>query len=236
MVTRRMPGSGASDRADGSSVRVWDLPTRLFHWLLVILVSVNLYTGFLGGLREMNLHMQSGYAILALVLFRLLWGVIGSARSRFGDFVRGPRAVLAYARGLMRGQGSESVGHNPLGGWSVMALLLVLAVQATTGLFSNDDIFTEGPLAKLVSKATSDMLTSVHDAGVRVLIALIVLHLAAVAFYWLAKGQNLIRPMITGRKRPGEAPVAADQPFAPLWRAGLATAVAAAAVWAIVSL
>lgn len=230
------PPQNPGSRSEPGAVRVWDVPTRLFHWVLVALVAVNLYTGFVGGLTEMDLHMKTGLAILGLVVFRVAWGFLGSPRSRFRDFVRGPLTVLSYARKLFGKSHEPWAGHNPLGGWSVIALLTILAVQAGTGLFSNDDIFTEGPLAKLVSNSTSDTLTAVHHFTVDILIALIVLHLASVTFYLLVKGQNLIRPMLTGRKRAGEAPPGSDTPFAPRWQAVIILIGAAGAVRAILSL
>ncbi len=226
------PPVGRSRERD-RTVRVWDVPTRLFHWLLVALVAVSLYTGLVGGFREMEWHVKSGYAILALLLFRLVWGVIGSRHSRFVDFVHGPRTVLAYARDLLGNAPAGTVGHNPLGGWSVTAMLFSLLVQAGTGLFSNDDILTEGPLASLVSKGVSDRITEVHDANAVVLMVLIGVHLAAIAFYAVVKHENLVRAMITGRK-PAAAD-AADAPFAPLWRAVAALVVAILAVWLIVT-
>jgi cytochrome b len=210
------------------SVRVWDVPTRVFHWLLVGLVAFSLYTGLVGGFREMGWHVKSGYAILALVLFRIVWGVIGSRHSRFTDFVRGPFAVFAYARDLLRNASTGTIGHNPLGGWSVMAMLASLLVQAGTGLFSNDDILTEGPLASLVSKSVSDQITAVHDANAVILMVLIGVHLSAIAFYALVKRENLVRAMITGRKPA--TPDAPDAPYAPVW---LAAAVLVAAVLAV---
>jgi cytochrome b len=225
-------------RAGPRSVRVWDPATRLFHWALVILVAVNIYTGSIGGLWEMDLHMKSGYAILTLVLFRVVWGLVGSRHSRFADFVRGPAVAVAYLRRLRRGGGAPVRGHTPLGGWSVMAMLVSLLVQATTGLYANDDIFTEGPLAKTVSKATSDTLTWVHDVNSNILFVLIGVHLLAVFGYLLVKRDNLIRPMITGRKvlppgTPAERTVD-DPPFASPWRAAVVLACAAALVWAVV--
>jgi cytochrome b len=231
-----------SDR-QGRTVRVWDPATRLFHWALVILVAVNIYTGSVGGLWEMDLHMLSGQAILSLVLFRVVWGLVGSRHSRFADFVRGPAAIVDYLRRLRRGDDGPPVrGHNPLGGWSVMAMLVSLLLQASTGLYANDDIFTEGPLAKTVSKATSDTLTWVHHVNSKVLFVLIAVHLLAVFGYLIVKHDNLIRPMITGRKtlppeappeRAGESPLE-DPPFASPWRAAVVLACAAALVWAVV--
>lgn len=216
-------------------VRVWDPATRLFHWLLVALAAVGIYTGLVGGLGEMDLHIWCGYGILALVLFRAVWGFLGSKYSRFGDFIRGPRAVVRYALGLFSRAPMVVLGHNPLGGWSVLAMLTSLLIQASTGLFANDDIFTEGPLADHVSKATSDTLTAIHNINANVLFALIALHLTAVLSYRLAKGENLVKAMITGSKR-----IAAGDPrsligFVNQWRAVVVMAGAVAVVWIVVT-
>ena len=185
------------EAAPATPVAVWDLPTRLFHWSLVTLICISWYCGETGVMRW---HMLSGQAILTLLLFRLAWGLVGSQSARFSDFVKGPGAVLGYARGLLAGRPEPWIGHNPLGGWMVIALLMVLLIQAGSGLFANDDIFSEGPLANLVSKETSDNLTRLHKANFNLLLVLAALHIAAAFYYLLVKGENLIRPMITGRK------------------------------------
>jgi cytochrome b len=239
MAEGPLPQSGKCGSETGTLrralIRVWDLPTRLFHWVLVLLVAVNIVTGNIGGLREMQWHEWSGLMILALVLFRLLWGLVGSRRSRFADFVRGPRAVIVYAHGLLTGRHTASIGHNPLGGWSVMAMVLCLLLQAATGMFANDDILTEGPLARKVSPAISDLLTEVHEINASVLYLLITVHLAAVLYYTVVHKEALLRAMIIGRKeiaasRPGE-----DAPFVSLGRAIASLMICGAAVWAIVS-
>ena len=181
-------------------VPVWDFPTRLFHWLLVISVLVSYTTAKMGG-NAMPYHLISGYGILALLLFRVAWGFVGSRPSRFSAFVRGPATVVRYAAGLMDRRSPGYFGHNPLGGWSIIAMLLALLIQAATGLFANDDIFTEGPLAVYVSKATSDWLTRIHRLNSGVIAMLVALHVMAVIFYLLVKRENLITPMITGVKR-----------------------------------
>ncbi|MGD8243302.1 MAG: cytochrome b/b6 domain-containing protein [Desulfobacterales bacterium] len=186
--------SGACHR-----VLVWDLPTRLFHWFLVGLVVLTVATGKIGG-NAMTYHLWGGFAILALVLFRVLWGLVGGRHARFRDFVQGPRAVMAYASSLFGRDAQRCLGHNPLGGWSILALLLVLLIQAATGLFANDDILTEGPLAVQVSKAASDTLTRVHRLNQNALLILVAIHVAAVFFYLVGKRENLIIPMVTGRK------------------------------------
>ena len=181
------------------SVRVWDAPTRLSHWLLVGLVIFSLITGNIG-ISAMRYHEWSGFAILVLVGFRLVWGLIGGRYSQFSSFARGPATVIRYALSL-RGKGyNPHIGHNPLGGWSIIAMMLLLLIQVGTGLFANDDILTEGPLYYLVSKETSDWLTGVHHLNLRILMILVAIHICAVIFYLVAKRENLIKPMITGNK------------------------------------
>jgi cytochrome b len=210
--------------------RVWDLPTRLFHWSLAALVVFSFTTAKLGG-NWIDWHMRSGYAVLALLLFRLLWGFAGARYALFANFVRGPLAVFAH----LRGRYGPYAGHNPLGALSVLALLAALLLQAATGLFANDDIASEGPLAKLVSNATSNRLSGIHRTNEWVLVALVALHLAAIAFYALVRRDNLVRPMIVG-DRPGLAlPPAADDAAIRL-RAALLAALAAALVAYVVTL
>lgn len=192
-----------------AKTRIWDLPTRLVHWALVVLVVTSFVTGKVGG-NAMTWHMLSGYAILALVVFRVLWGFAGPHYARFATFVRGPRQVLALFIATVRGTAQTFAGHNPLGALSVLALLAVLLLQASTGLFANDDIATEGPLAKLVSGAVSALLTKVHLVNHYVILAMVALHLAAVAFYFFVKDENLVGPMITGDKHDIDAPAADD--------------------------
>ncbi len=188
-------------------IAVWDLPTRLFHWLLVVLVAVSFTTGAIGG-NAMQYHEWSGFAILNLLVFRIIWGFVGSRASRFNDFVKGPAAVWRYATALVKGSSARFIGHNPLGGWSVLALLLALVIQVATGLFANDDIITEGPLYLWVSKPVSDWLTHVHRLNRFLIVLLVVTHVSAVLFYLWGKRENLIKPMITGTKlwRGGDTP------------------------------
>ena len=184
---------------NGFVVRVWDLPTRIFHWLLVCCVVGSLFTGNMGGLAMTN-HEWCGVAILAMILFRLVWGAVGGVHARFSSFLKGPRLVLDYARRLFGAESNGYLGHNPLGGWSIIAMLASLCVQVATGLFANDDILTEGPLVFLISKALSDQLTYLHHANKWILISLLTVHMLAVAFYWLVKRENLVKPMVTGHK------------------------------------
>jgi cytochrome b len=208
-------------------VRVWDLPTRLFHWALAALVVCSFVTVKLGGF-WMDWHMRSGYAILALVLFRVLWGFAGSRYALFSSFVRRPADVIGY----LRGQVEHGAGHSPLAAVSVLALLGALLVQAGTGLFSNDGNFTEGPLARLVSSAAGERLSTVHRFGEWALYALVGLHIAAIAYYTTFRRVALVRPMITGDRFDVDAPPA-DDGLATRLRA-LALALAAAALVAFI--
>lgn len=183
------------ENAGSKAVYVWDSPTRLFHWALVAAVATSLISVELG---NMSIHMISGHVVLALLIFRLVWGLVGGRHARFASFVRGPMKVLEYARGVISGNTSAHLGHNPMGGWSVIAMILVLVVQAVSGLFSNDDILTEGPLVSTITKSTSDFITYIHHLTSNAVYALIILHLAAVTFYTL-KGHRIIVAMITGK-------------------------------------
>lgn len=222
--------------ADGKPVEVWDWPVRIVHWLLVVLVATSWITSEIGG-NAMTYHMWSGYAILTLVAFRIVWGFVGSRHARFASFVKGPAEVIAYVRGLSSQR--FYLGHNPLGGWSVLAMLASLLVQASTGLFANDEIFTEGPLASRVSAETSIFLTTVHRYNFYVLLGLIALHLAAIAYYLLVRRQNLVGSMITGRKRVHSQLHAAEphahEPHPSALRAALVLLVVASAVAVVVN-
>ncbi|MEO5347256.1 MAG: cytochrome b/b6 domain-containing protein [Magnetococcus sp. YQC-9] len=193
-----------------STVKVWDLPTRLFHWSLVLgVISAVVARKF--GDSMLVWHMTNGMAILVLLLFRLMWGFWGSTTARFGAFLTGPGTVIAYLRGVIRGEHPRYVGHNPAGGWSVAALLTVLTLQSVTGLFASDDILVKGPLAFLVSESTVSRLSTLHHWSFLGLIALVTVHVGAVLFY-LKQGENLILPMITGFKQranlpPGTPPI-----------------------------
>ena len=218
-----------------SELRVWDLAVRLFHWSLVILVVTSVTTGLTGG-NAMNWHERSGIAILALLLFRWSWGFAGSSTARFSDFLNGPRKVLDFLVVVLRNRPAHVVGHNPLGGWMVLFLMVSLTLQAATGLFADDEIFTTGPLAHLVSGSTTSLLTSIHDTNAWVLITLVGIHVAAVLFHLLVRHENLVRAMVTGRK-----PWPADkQPpalhFTPGWLAALLFAFSLGAVLATLTL
>ena len=225
-------GKKKRTRRSSRPLLIWDLPTRLFHWLLVALVTVSFASGKVGG-NAMLTHEWCGAAILALLIFRLIWGFVGSAPSRFRTFLALPSTVFQYALTLLRRDADPHLSHNPLGGWSVMAMLIALLIQAGTGLFANDDIATEGPLYKWVSKAISDRLTSIHLLNQDVILILVAVHVTAVLFHVIYKRENLITPMITGMKSWKGSPRAVLKP-APLWRAVLVAAAAAGAVYMLV--
>ncbi len=184
---------------DSSRVFVWDISVRLFHWTLVaLMVALFVTAELLDGAIE--LHATLGLAATALVLFRVMWGIVGSSYARFSQFVRGPSVVLAYARSLLSHPHKFVIGHNPLGGWMVLLLLAVVFLQSMLGLFANDDVLFEGPLAYLVSKDTSDYITGLHYDLFNILLVLVGLHVAAVIWHKLFKGEDLLSAMFTGYK------------------------------------
>ena len=188
-------------------IRVWDLPTRLFHWALAGCLVGSLVSVNLGG-NAVGWHFRFGYAILALLLFRVAWGFVGPRYARFASFPPNPAAALRQ----LQGQTGEGPGHTPLGAFSIYALLLALAIQAGTGLFANDAIMWDGPLKNLVSNATSDALTRLHKINRFVVIGLVLLHLAAIAFYTVVKRRRLVAAMVTGDATAGWAPASARGP------------------------
>lgn len=175
-------------------IKIWDLPTRLFHWLLTILVVAAVITAKTGG-DAMVWHGRIGLTILGLVVFRIVWGLVGSTYARFSNFLPTPSSIAAYLRGRWHDH-----GHTPLGALSVFAMLAMLVVQVSTGVFSNDDIAFQGPLAALIDKEFSDTLTGFHKLSIKIVIALIALHLGAIAFYAFVKKDHLVAPMISGWK------------------------------------
>ena len=179
-------------------MRVWDVPTRLFHWAIVLLLGASWITQRLDW---MELHFLSGYSMLAMLLFRLGWGFFGSETARFRHFLRGPLEAFRHLARLHRPEQDTQIGHNAAGGWMVLVLLVLLAVQVATGLCANDDISAQGPLADYVGKAWSDWLTHIHAVNFELIELAIGLHIIAIAAYAALKRQDLLRPMITGRKR-----------------------------------
>ena len=217
-----------------TQVKVWDAPVRLFHWLLVLLFAFMFFSGKSGS-EWLEWHVRAGYAVLSLVLFRVLWGFFGSTHARFGSFLSGPAACIECLRHLMKRTPSPYAGHNPLGGWMVLVLLLALLFQAGTGLFSNDDVLFEGPLASLVSKAMSDRLSGWHAWNFNLLLLLAGLHIVAVLYHAGFMKENLIGAMFTGVKRmPAAAAGSAATRFASPWLALALLCVAAFAVFLIV--
>jgi cytochrome b len=215
----------ADNDAATAPVKLWDLPVRLVHWSFVALLPGLWWTAENG---QMETHIQLGMVMLILVVFRILWGLFGSSTARFASFVRGPIAVGRYLRGLFGKEGQPIVGHNPLGALSVVALLLLLGAQTLLGLFASDtDGLYYGPLNSLVGYDAAETLTDWHHLGFNVIVAVVILHVLAIAFYLTVKRDNLVTPMITGRKRYA-GPVTHPR-IAPIWRAALCLFVA----WAI---
>jgi cytochrome b len=212
-------------------MKVWDLPVRLFHWAIVVLI-------FLAWATEewdrMDWHVWIGYTILTLLLFRLAWGFVGSDTARFLWFLRSPVAAWRHLSHLRRREPDHEIGHNAAGGWMVLVMLGLLGVQAGTGLFSNDDANTEGPLLHLVGKQQSDWLSHIHSLNFNLIEGVIILHVLAIILYGVLKRQNLVRPLVTGMKLM-PADMRAPRMVSPIWALAL-LAVAAGAVAGIVRL
>lgn len=218
---------------DGATrwVKVWDAPTRLFHWSLVALIAGAWFTAENGWI---DWHFRCGYAILALLLFRLVWGFVGSDTARFTRFVKSPVAALAHLAHITKREPDTEIGHNAAGGLMVLAMLALILVQVGLGLFSTDGIFTDGPLAYLVGPDLSDRITGWHEFNFNLILAAVVLHVAAILTYAVLKRHDLVRPMVTGLKKL-PAGLAAPR-MAPLWLALLVFAVAAGGVYAFATL
>ena len=214
-----------------SPIRVWDLPVRLFHWLLVLLIIVMFVTGKLGG-NWLEWHKRAGFFVLGLVIFRIIWGFAGSHHARFVNFLRGPQIVIAYLKSATHKNSAHHVGHNPLGALSIVTMLGVLLLQAVMGLFANDDLMLEGPYAHLVSKAVSDQMTTLHKLNSTVILVLIGVHLAAVAIAFFYKKENLVKAMITGNKMLSAN---AATPSRPAWLAWVIGGAVALATYALLN-
>jgi len=209
--------------------KLWDGPTRIVHWALVILIG---FAWWCVKANQTEWHLWAGYGILGLIVFRLIWGFAGSASARFTTFVKGPVATLAYAKTLSQRSAKEVAGHNPMGGWSVVTILAAILSQVITGLFAVDvDGLESGPLSDRVSFETGRLFSRSHDLSFTAIKLLVVLHLSAIAFYALYKRANLITPMITGYRAFETDP---KLRFAPLWRAVLVAVAAAAVTWWVV--
>jgi cytochrome b len=183
-------------------VRVWDAPTRLFHWAIVILLGLSWLTESRGW---MELHFLSGYSFIALLLFRLAWGFVGSETARFSHFLKTPLAALRHLAKLHRREPDQQIGHNAAGGWMVLVMLALLVVQVATGLCANDDGDTEGPLFRYVGKDRSDWLSHIHAVNFTLIQIAVLSHVAAIIAYAVLKRHDLVRPMITGRKHLPDA-------------------------------
>jgi len=215
----------ASNVQDVGGIRIWDLPTRLAHWLLVSLVSFSWWSA---AYHRMDYHRYSGYALLGVLVFRIYWGFFGSSTARFREFVKGPRSIWRYLRSWAS---HRSTGHNPLGAWSVLLLLALLLSQVGLGLFCVDvDGIESGPLSSLVSFETGRACAHLHHLGFDVLKVFIGLHVTAVACYALFKRENLVKPMVTGWKVWTREPLPQVH-FASHWHALLGIALAAGLVW-----
>lgn len=207
---------------------VWDLPVRVFHWLLVLLVGASWLTV---ELERMTLHFYSGYAIATLLLFRFAWGLLGPRYARFGSFVAGPRRVWNYLRDWLRGTAHEPAGHTPPGGWMIVLLLLLLAVQVGSGLVNSHDGLDAGPWYWAAPTELRDLAEDVHETAFDVLLVFAALHIVAVLLYLLRPGVNLVGAMFSGRKRTDEPAIAGSR----LPLAALLLAAAAGAVWLLVN-
>lgn len=232
------PAEGTSVPLKGRHYEVWDLPIRTFHWLLVVGILASWLTGEVFD-SYLNWHLVIGEGMLGLIVFRLVWGVIGSESARFVHFVKGPAAIKAYISEFwIDRRGRVWLGHNPLGALSVLAMLLSLAVQVGTGLFAAaDDYINYGPLNKFVSDGTASLLTEIHEVNFNILLGLVGLHLAAIAYYRFFKRENLVTPMVTGKRclDDGQQPVNCPTFFVGWGRFIIAVAIAAGVVWFVVT-
>lgn len=192
-------GMAYGERTGPATVLAWDLPTRLAKWTLAALVGLAFASKYYGDV-GLVWHMWNGLAILIVLVFRLLWGLVGGSTARFAGFLRGPGAGLAYLRGLVTGRKSAYLGHNPLGGWMTLVLLAVVGMQAVAGLYTTDDIIVEGPMVAVASSEAVSLGSMLHQRIYPVMLGLIGLHVTANLAYSLFGGDNLVRAMITGRK------------------------------------
>ncbi len=227
-MTTSEPESEAVEPPLPAPLALWDLPVRIVHWSFVLLLPALWWTHEAG---RMDLHQILGLVMLGMLAFRIYWGFAGSATARFGNFLKGPRAILAYLRTLRRDSGELVVGHNPVGGWSAIVLLGLLALQVGLGLIAIDaEGIVSGPLADYVSFETAEAARDWHEQVFNILLGFVGLHVAAILFYLLFRRDNLIGPMLSGRKRlPGAATLPS---FAPAWRAVLGLVLAAGlALW-----
>ena len=180
------------------AVKIWDLPTRVFHWSIVLLVLASWFTN---QMNWMELHFLSGYTLLGMLVFRILWGFLGSETARFARFLKSPVEAFRHLNNAFVREPDHEVGHNAAGGWMALGLLILLLAQVATGLGANDDVTVEGPLSKYVGKEMSDRLGAIHSINFTLIELAVLAHVGAVLAYWLFKRQNLLQPMITGVKQ-----------------------------------
>ncbi|MEO8346867.1 MAG: cytochrome b/b6 domain-containing protein [Betaproteobacteria bacterium] len=218
-------------QAEKIEIAVWDWPVRVVHWSLVALVATSITTGLTGGEATMVWHMRAGETLLALVLFRILWGFVGSRNARFTSFLRGPAKVTAYLKSVLRPPRTQHAAHNPIGGWMVVALLVALLAQCCLGLFTHDEVMSEGPLVKLVSENLSDVLSWLHRRGWWVVAGLASVHIVAVTWYFVALDENIVYPMVSGTKKLPPAAGNSSDAAASTSRALMLLALCALAVW-----
>jgi cytochrome b len=209
---------------NSSGYPLWDLPTRAFHWFLVVCLPLSWLSAELG---YYEIHEWLGYTLIVLVTSRIIWGFLGSRHSRFSDFLRGPAAILAY----LRGEGTASAGHNPLGGWSVVCLLALLLVQAVSGLFNTDEVFFTGPLYYAAEQELRDTMGLVHEVAFNILLGLVGLHVLAVIYHQRWKREPLVQAMVQG-SATGKTGLARPQP---VWRAVIVVLAVAGLLWGVLA-
>ena len=225
--------SAAARAAQAEHRKVWDLPVRIFHWILAA-AFIGAYVTHKLGVGYFKYHVWCGYTVIVLVSFRILWGIVGTRHARFWNFVRGPRSTALYLLAWLRGREPSYPGHNPLGAFMVIALLLALFTQALTGLFGNDEIFNVGPLYGYVTNETSLQLTSLHRELFAWICAAVVVHMLAVLAHRITKGENLVLAMLTGRKPAHTIPTEEAIHSSRTWLAALLViALSAALAWIV---
>lgn len=219
--------------SQGNLIPVWDPSVRLFHWGLVVLIGFAYISGESEG-DLIELHAYAGYGVLGLVLYRLIWGFIGSHYARFAEFVKPPKTALDYLQAAKAGEHPTIPGHNPLGGYMVIALLGLCALQAFSGLFATDDIFFEGPLNSLVSSSAADLITGFHHLNFNLIMLAVIAHVAAVVFHTRFRGEKLVPGMVHGKK---EAPAGTEvRSYAPVWKMAISAVIPVGLVCYLITL
>ena len=220
---------------ENEQIRVWDIPIRLFHWVLVALITSQFLIAWVFT-EQIDLHVKLGYLTLALIVFRIFWGFIGTAHAQFKNFLVSPTSLVAYIKGLFNQTSqSKSAGHNPIGGYSTIAIIACILAQGFSGLFCDDDVFTVGPLRHLVSDNATSIFNQIHALNGKILVGLLCTHVAAIFWHLLVKRENLIKPMITGKKiaiKDDKYMNWTEKPLAAL----LAFTLASIAVWVVINI